>query len=144
MANKIETPTEALSINVPDLVIDGTIIKRKAHLFTMIYNQHSKQVVLNWTVKSYADNGGEYGGYLSFIPDYSKESIADNNVAVNPATGEILQKTEPMPDTEPVEYDYPMDWVGQYDFFYTMGKNTDIKVHDVITAYGQQIENWEK
>lgn len=144
MANRIELSTPQITINIADLVIGDTVIKRKATLFTMTYNQSTKTVALSWTVKSYANDNGNYGDALTIIPDYSKESIADNNVAVNPATGQILEKTEPIPNTDPVEYDYPMDYVGQYDFFYTMGANVAIKVHDVITQYGNQMTSWDK
>ena len=136
MATRIEVPTPQITINIADLVVGDTVIKRKATLFTMTYNQFTKTVSLSWTVKSYANDGGDYGDALTMIPDYSKESIADNNVAVNPATGEILIADE--------NGDYEMDYLGQYDFFYTMGATVDIKVHDVITQYGNQMTNWDK
>lgn len=144
MANRLEVQTPQITINIADLVIGDTVIKRKATLFTMTYNQFTKTVSLSWTVKSYANNAGEYGDALTMIPDYSKESIADNTIFVNPATGEHLQKTEPIPDTDPVEYDYPMDYMGQYDFFYIMGATQEIRVHDVITQYGNQMTSWDK
>lgn len=91
MANLIPYTTVDIIIDIPDLVVNDTIIKRKAKLFTMTYNQDAKYLALTWVISSFSDMNGEYGGYLgSVIPDYSHNSIADNTVAVNPATGEII------------------------------------------------------
>lgn len=136
MAKQIEMQTEPITLEIPDLIVGDTVIKRKAKLFTMTYNQHTKQVVLSWGVKSYANNGGKYGEALQVIPDYSVESIADNTIAVNPQTGVKLVKDK--------DGNYPTDWMGQYDFFYVLGSKVAIKVHDIIKQYGEQQLNWNK
>jgi hypothetical protein len=125
-----------ITINIPDLVVGDTVIKRKAELFTLIYNQATKQVCLSWTIKSFANNGGQYGDALPFIPNTSKEMIADNSVFVNPANGQRVEKNVPIPDTEPQEFDYPCDYISEYEFFFVMAASQPIKLHDVIMQYG--------
>lgn len=123
--------SNAITINIPDVQVGNTILKRKAQLFTMIYNQNNKSLVLNWVVKYYADNEGEYGEELtaSGISSYSKESVANNTVFVNPSTGAFVAEGTP-------------GAIGQYDFFYYLAENKDINVHDLIRAYGASVEEW--
>ena len=129
---RIEVSTPQITINIPDKVVNQTIIKRKAELFTLLYNQHSKEVALNWTIKSFANDNGDYGALIAeLVPDTSVEMVADNTTFVNPATGEILT-----PD--PVTGEYSMDYVGQYDFFYSIAAASPIVLHNLITQYGNQ------
>ena len=123
--------SNAITINIPDVQVGNTILKRKAQLFTMIYNQNNKSLVLNWVVKYYADNEGEYGEELtaSGISSYSQESVANNTVFVNPSTGAFVAEGTP-------------GAIGQYDFFYYLAENKDINVHDLIRAYGASVEEW--
>ena len=124
-------------INIPDKVINQTTIKCTATLFTMTYNQHTQTLVLNWTIKCYANNAGAYGDYLgSFIPDYSKETIADNTTFVDPSTGVIV-----FPESNP---DSTAAYMGQYDFFNMLAEKQPLKVHDIIRQYGYQVLNWDK
>jgi hypothetical protein len=125
-----------ISINIPDIVVNGTKIKAKAQLFTMTYNQASKYVALNWRVTYYSDSSGKYGSELAIngITGYNKETIADNNTKVNPSTGAVV-----LPDSTGV---YPAGSVGQYDFFYSIAENVDIKVHDLIRSYGAAVTEW--
>jgi len=142
---RIETNPQAIELNIPDVVIDSTILKRKAKLFTMIYNQNSKSLTLNWTVSFFANDGGNYGEPLSFIPSYSKESIADNTTAVNPATGQIISMVDILDaDGNVTGQDYAIDWMGQYDFFNMLAENQPIQVHDMIRQYGIGVSNWDK
>lgn len=122
---------EPIRITIPDLVINQTKIKRKAELFTMIYNQANKALVLNWKVTYYADSSGSFGQPINIngISSYSKESIANNTVFVNPATGAIVSAETP-------------GAIGQYDFFYYLAENKDINVHDLIRAYGAAVAEW--
>jgi len=123
-----------LEIDIPDLVINDTIIKRKIQLFTMIYNQQSKYLVLNWVIKHFADDDGKYGEYLiNIIPDKTRESIADNTTLVNSQTGEFIYMDE--------NNEYPEDvyYMGQYDFFNMIAENMSFNIHDMIRQYGQMI-----
>jgi hypothetical protein len=149
-------PTKPVDIvlEIPDVVIDATTLKRKAKLFALIYNMNTKQVSISWTVCHYAaDDDGSYGADLSsFIPSYSKEQIATNEVPVNPVTGFPLDPEDIKPTivTDPITGEVLevipslTPWVGQYDFFNNMGENVPVKVNDVIRQFGQGLQDWSK
>ena len=119
-------------LDIPDVVINETILKRKASLFTMTYNISKQYVALAWEVTYYsAKDDGSYGDEISFIPKYTKESVADNTVKVD-STGQILQ-----PDPEG---NYPPGAIGQFDFFNNMAENVPIKVNAVIRQYGAGVK----
>lgn len=122
---------EPIKINISDVVINQTKIKRKAELHTMIYNQANKALVLTWKVSYFADSSGFFGQPINIngISSYSKESIANNTVMVNPTTGAIV------PDSTEGA-------IGQYDFFYSLAENQNINVHDLIRAYGAAVAEW--
>lgn len=128
---QITLTTVDIILEIPDLVISDTVIKRKAQLFTMTYNQHAKYLTLNWTIQHYANNAGGYGAYVGdSIPDKTKESIADNSVMVDVTTGTIL-----IPDSSG-NYDQSINYAGQYDWFNMIAETQPIKVHDMIRQYG--------
>ena len=84
------TPTKVV-LEIPDLIIHDTVIKRKAKMFGLSYNQADETVTVSWTVEHYASNNGIYGDYLGKqIPNKLKETIADNTVTVDAETGEII------------------------------------------------------
>lgn len=122
---------EPIKINIPDVEINGTILKRKAELFSMVYNQKFQCLTLNWDVYYYSDSSGYYGQPIKIngITSYRKESIANNTVFVNPTTGAFVT-----PDTPGA--------VGQYDFFYYLAENQNINVHDLIRSYGTTVTEW--
>lgn len=134
---QIKYDAKPITILIPDFISGETVIKRKAELFTMTYNQSAKTLSLTWTVKCYADSAGGYGKYIgAMIPDYSRESIADNQTAVNPATGEIL--------TADSTGAYCMDWMGQYDWFHMISESHPLHVANLIRNYGGLMQNWDK
>lgn len=146
----VTLPTVEIEIDIPDLVIGAITLKRKAKLFTMIYNQAVKSLTLTWIV-SYPDLQGMKG-----LQTYSKESVADNSTMVDTTTGAILQPTitnVPVLDANgnPVldangnpettqQTTYPGTYTGQYDFFNYLAENDPIKVHDMIRQYGAQAD----
>jgi len=135
--HRIEYAANPITIIIPDYVSGETIIKRKAELFTMTYNQNAKTLSLAWTVKCYADSAGKYGAYIgSMIPDYSRESVADNGTAVDPTTGAILQKDS--------TGNYEMDYMGQYDWFHMVSELHPLHVANLIRNYGAMMQNWDK
>ena len=82
-------------LEIPDLVIDNTVIKRKAYMFTLIYNQEYNSLCVSWVVKHYSNNNGEYGEYLgNNVPDKLKETIADLSVIVKYPSGEIIEEQD--------------------------------------------------
>lgn len=147
-------PTNPVDIvlEIPDVIIDATTLKRKAKLYALIYNMATRQVSISWTVSHFAANeDGSYGADLSsFIPSYSKEQIATNQVPVNPVTGmpldpEAVESTFVQnEDGSTTEIPSNVPWVGQYDFFNNMGENAPVKVHDVIRQFGMGLQNWNK
>jgi len=128
-----------ITLELQDLVIGKTTVKRKATLLSLVYNTKLRQVVLNWEVSHYVnEEDGSYGECLSYlIPNYLKESVANDAVYVNSGSGEILNNFDPTlnPDQE---------YCTQFEWFYNMGENIPVKVHDVIRYYGMGIENWNK
>jgi len=133
---QLSTNQTKIVLEIPDVQIQGTTIKRKAELFALIYNMSTKQVSISWIVSHYAENGnGTYGADMSdIIPSYSKEQIATNDVPVDPITGIPIDPA--MGDT--------MGYVGQYDFFNDMAENMDVKVHSIIRQFGSGLLNWDK
>lgn len=135
----ITVPTPPIEIQIPNKVIANTILKRKAKLFTMLYNQSSKSLALSWQVDYYAQAANDTYGELvqaKGINSYSKEIIADNSVMVNPADGSFIY-----PD-ENGNYDEAVQRIGQYDFFYMAASTTPLQVHDMIIYHGQN-SNWD-
>lgn len=124
-----------IELEIPDLTIAGTTIKRKAKCFTMIYNLAYKTLSLSWEVSHYANDNGAYGEPLSFIPNYSKENVADNTTMVD-ASGAFVY-----PDTDG---NYPSDAIGQFDWFNNIGENAQINVHNLIRQYGNAYAKWDK
>lgn len=122
---------DAIVLNISDTVVDNTVIKRKAELFTMVYNMKLHFLSLTWSVKHYADSSGQYGEYLGgLVPDKTKETIADNTVFVNATNGDFVY-----PDsTGQFQTDIPI--IGQYDFFNYAAGHIPIIVNDLIKQYG--------
>ena len=132
-------PYEAatITIDIPPIIIDGTILQRKARLFDMDYNQNSQFLALRWRVHFYADSAGTYGKSLEKTsPFYSLENVADNSTFVNPTTGQIL--------VADASGSYGMNYMGQYDFFNYVAQNQAVVVHDVLRQYGAMVLNWDK
>lgn len=142
---KTNISTPQISIDIPDAEYGDTVIKRKAVLFNMNYNQSVKQLVLQWQVKHFADVNGTAGDPITLIPDWTKETIADNTTMCNAANGypmEPLAAGDPNAD----ENGYPkdMNYMGQYDFFYALAAQQPITVHPLIIQFGQLVQSWEK
>jgi len=136
-------------LEIPDIVVDSTVLKRKAKLFALVYNTTEKFVTLSWVITTYAANeDGSYGNELSqFIPPYKREQIATNNIPVNPLTGvpidpELIQPTITINPVTGEEISTPstIPWIGQYDFFNNIGENVSIKIHDVIRQFGATLQ----
>ena len=116
-------------LDIPDVVINETILKRKASLFTMTYNLGRQYVSLNWEVTYYAaKEDGTYGDAISFIPKYTKENVADNTTKVD-STGTIV-----LPDAEG---NYPPGVIGQFVLFNNVAEYVPVKVNAVIRQEGE-------
>jgi hypothetical protein len=117
-------------IEIPDIVVDTTVLKRKAKLESLVYNMDRKEISISWIIITYSANpDGTYGEDLSaIVPRGTREQFGNNNVLVNPVTG--------VPVTDPNEPS-----IGQYDFFNNIGENMPIKIHDVIRQFGATLQN---
>lgn len=134
----ISIPPVRITIDIPDLVVNSLSLKRTATLFTMIYNQATKSLTLAWLVE-YTDLQGIKG-----LSSYTKESIADNSTMVDVNTGAILSPVldangDPVLDANG-NNTYAGDYIGQYDWFNNLAETQQIKVHDLIRAYGVQAD----
>jgi len=145
---QIDTPN--LEIAIPDFIKGDTVIKRVAELFTMIYNQATKQLSITWVIKHFAKNtDGTKGEYLgAVIPDWSKTSIADNTTMCDVANGHPIQKIdtgEVDEDGNPIfDYNPQITYMGQYDFFWNLAQTQPVEVHNMIINFGGLVESWDK
>lgn len=142
--------TNAISIDIPDIQIGDTIVKRTASCFNLNYNADQKFVAVQWLVKHYAKNSdGTKGDYLSFIPDWTKQSIADNSTMCDVTNGHPIDKTyntgqKDDDGNDIMDYDPNINYTGQYDFFFNMAETQSVQVNALILQFGQLITNWDK
>jgi hypothetical protein len=138
---------QRIQISIPDFISGETVIKRTATLFTLVYNQAAGALVLTWIVKHFAKNedntAGEYLG--GTIPDWSKESLADNTSMCDVTNGHPIEKINVGTEEEPVyDYDPNINYTGQYDFFNQAAEAGPLQVHDMIREFGSLVESWDK
>jgi hypothetical protein len=132
---KIEYTPVDIMLDIPDVVIEGTIIKRKAKMLTMIYNQAYETLTVAWQIQHYANNAGEYGEYIKAqVGDKLKETTADNEVIVNAETGEIITDldqykviTRVYGETQPA-YSYPQTTIEIQQVVDENGELVDVEV----------------
>lgn len=143
-------PTHKIIINIPDVVIGDTIIKRTATLFNMNYNVTAEHLALQWVVKHYAKNeDNTLGDYLDFIPDWTKETLADNTTMCDVTNGHPIEKDydtgQVDEENNPImDYNPAITYTGQYDFFFMMADTMAVNVHPLIINFGNLITNWTK
>lgn len=158
----IQLSTHELILDIPDIIIGETTIKRTATCFKMNYVLGGKMVVLTWIVKHYAKNpDGTKGDYLQFIGDWAKESIADNTSMCDVTNGHPIEKTydtgqvekdangNPILDPDGNEikifdYDPSINYTGQYDFFFNLGESQEVLVNSMILQFGSLVASWDK
>lgn len=136
-----------IEIAIPDIEIGQTLIKRKAKLFSLIYNKGSKEVAVAWTVQHYAATAEGYGDYLSFIPDWSLTSVADNTTMCDITNGFPIEKVEVGQDENgnPImDYDQKVNYTGQYNFFCQLAETQPVMIHQMIIQFGNNVTSWEK
>jgi hypothetical protein len=144
----IQLQPAEIEIEIPSIEIGSTVIRRKAKLFSLIYNKGSKEVAVAWTVKHYAATTADgYGQYLDFIPDWSKTSVADNTTMCDVTNGFPIQMIEVGHDEDgdPIfDYDPAINYTGQYDFFSHLAETQPVLIHQMIIQFGNQVKSWEK
>lgn len=129
-----------ITLEIPDLVIDNTIIKRKAYMHTLIYNQEYNSLSVSWLVKHFSNNNGSYGEYIgSTIADKSKETIADMTTIVKYPSGEIIEEQD-YSLYQDENGEWTINVMYQYDFFNQIGENIDVNIHNLVRSYGMQTD----
>lgn len=131
--------TTQIILDIPDLVYNDTIIKRKAEVFNLVYNLSNKFVSVTFLIKHYSNNNDAYGDYLPSIPDKLKEIVADNTIIVDSSTGQIIKDVNQYQDENG---SWTIDVIGQYDFFNRIGENYDVNIHNLIRSYASQAD-WD-
>ena len=135
--------SDAVTINIPPVVIERSIMMQKARVHAMIFNQSSKSLSVSCDIISYSFSGSDftdtsylddtnYGEIISpvMIPIRGVEIIATNASLVNPKTGEVMKN--------------PTGQVmGQYDFFFMIATYQPVKVNELIAQYLTQNKDWK-
>jgi hypothetical protein len=144
----VQLSTPEIEIEIPSIEIGSTVIRRKAKLFSLIYNKGSKEVAIAWTVQHYAATTADgYGDYLDFIEDWPKTSVADNTTMCDVTNGFPIQMIEigQDEDGDPLYgYDPAINYTGQYDFFCQLAETQPVLIHAMIIQFGNNVVSWEK
>jgi hypothetical protein len=141
----IQLETPKVTVSVPTIEIDGTKIFREAYLSGMNYSIDSASLTLLWTVQHFSFLDGKKGSYLSFVPDYTRKTIADNSTMCDVTNGYPIAKIVIGQDESGVDildYDSNVNYTGQYDFFCAMAETKDVNVHAMIRQFGNMITEW--
>lgn len=127
---------QKVTLNISDVEVNGTILKRQATSSKMTYDMDLKFVSVIWRVSYHSDSLGYYGQEIKIngIYSYNKEIVANNSVMVSASTGEPLEA-----DKDGL---FPPNAIGQYDYFSKVLADMPIKVNDLIRAYGLAFKNW--
>lgn len=120
-------------VEITDLVLGNTKLKRKATFETLIYNKKSGVLSVAWKVEYYADNNGQYGAKLdaSGITAYSKEQLAGAASYVNLDTQEMFIAT---PTTV-----FPENYSTEFEFYNFVAETQTVNIHSLIRAQAAKI-----
>lgn len=144
----VQLTTPEIEIEIPSIEISSTVIRRKAKLFSLIYNKGSKEVAIAWTVQHYAATTADgYGEYLTFIPDWSVTSVADNTTMCDITNGFPIQMIVVGQDengNDILDYDPAINYTGQYNFFCHLAETQPVMIHAMIIQFGNNVASWEK
>lgn len=142
-------------VEISDLVIESTEIKRKARFDRLLYQQGAEptfgiqsaslqKVTIGLTIQHFAKApDGSYGTSLEGRPGFSSYQhnlIADNSSLVDAATGEVICDASEYNKVEsvlPGGILYGRDFMYEDEFFRRMAELVDIKVDDTIIHYIQ-------
>lgn len=147
---KIELPQVKIQIEIPDLVIGGVALKRKATLHSFTYDQINKYLSLAWKVEFFETLEGDlYGDIITKqgINSYMKDVVANNSIMVDVNTGIEIYPEDRLVENEDgtssmvMGYDETITYTGQYDWFNFYAETNSILVHEMIKVYGART-NW--
>lgn len=147
---KVEIPNSKIQIEIPDLVLGESLLKRKATLYSFTYDQLNKTLSLAWRVEFFETLvDGSYGELIEKqgISSYVKNVEANNSIMVDVVTGveiypiEVITVDAEGVETKTMEYDQTIDYAGQYDWFNAYADKQTIDIHGMIKVYGART-NW--
>lgn len=136
------TYNDAIRFNLTDSVEDGIALKRKATFEALIYNQRTKEITLQFTVKFNGQNKE-----LKFAKSYSKEVTITNDEYVVTSTGDYVGSINDVlalygikKDSNYVKlpngnYKLTTPCMGYYDYL-VKGFDTNQKLQSTIKAIG--------
>lgn len=130
-----QLPITEVRIEIPDLIINNTIIKREAYYSQLKDNTDSKTVCVDFIVQHFAtdenNQKGEYIGY--YIADYIRTITATNDSMCDLTNG------VPIDNLDTFEGSY----TGQYDFFTYLRETQPILINQYLRNFGL-ITDWSK
>ena len=136
------TYNDAIKFNLTDSVEDGIALKRKATFEALIYNQRTKEITLQFTVKFNGQNKE-----LKFAKSYSKEVTITNNEYVLSSTGVYvgsindvlvlygIKEADSYVKLPNGNYQLTTPCMGYYDYL-VKGFDTNQKLQNTIKAIG--------
>jgi hypothetical protein len=137
-----------IDVEVSDRVSAGTVIKQRARFLSMLATQHPTAGVVIVTIKVrvdlFADNMGQYGEQLQGkgLSSYDVTLLADNNSAVDPATGAVLLMRTNQLDTEWQQQlaSYPAPLMLQGDWFEMLLNTQSVAIGPMLRQFIEQAD----
>lgn len=132
-----------IEVEVADRVYGGTILKQKARFMGMNIEQNVITGVANVLVRLrvflYAESNGGYGGEIvgKGISTYDVSLVADNNCAVDVATGEVkyIRINEPEDVWLQKLADAPETLMLQGDFFEVLMHSAPVEIEPMLRNF---------
>lgn len=129
---EIVLPDNELIVDLPDRVINGIAMKRKAHSHSVQIEDMDKRVVMNIMIYYYGTDGEKIDNPAIGITSYLRTLTADNNFFVDAANGIPLcrvseQFVQDVQDDEELSVENPLlagkTYVREFQLFSQMQKN---------------------
>lgn len=122
-------------VEISDVTLGDTIIKRKATFETLIYNKRAKSLVVSWLIEYFANENGGYGEKLQLpgVSAYSKELIAGQASYIDLATQQLLVPGEDGQIT------FPENYSTEFEFYNMIAETKQVVIHQLIRASAAKI-----
>lgn len=120
-------------IDIPDSAVGGTILKRKAALKSFTYDLSNKTLTTSWIVSYFANDNGAYGEAINFLPNYTKDLVADNSVVIDSSNFHVLTPDE----RASTDFDTDTNLWYEFDFYQMIAATQTTNVHQLLTQAGQ-------
>jgi hypothetical protein len=143
--------------SVSDLIMERTLIKRKAEIINMDYHWRQKRLIIHLIIHHFSSNGeGGYGRIMTeTIPSYGHKLVADNDTICNAQTGlpicetkdeqrELQEIVKEMKDGEEIERQGRLyngvPYMYQWDYFKMLARTQLIPVDPMIYQFIQGLD----